>query len=74
MIVVKSPSVWMIHLNSTQNYPAEWINLATVEQIIYLENEQTIHIRFSSGKIDTYHGDAAQMLLSKLAKCPGLVS
>jgi hypothetical protein len=65
MIVVKSPSVWMIHLNSTHNYPAEWINLAAVEQIIYLENEETIHIRFSSGKMQYYRGEQAKMLRAR---------
>lgn len=64
----------MIHLNSTQKYPAEWINVAAIEQVIYLENEETIHIRFSSGKLDTYTGERAQMLLAELAKCPGLLS
>jgi hypothetical protein len=55
----------MIHLNSTQNYPAEWINLAAVEQIIYLENEETIHIRFSSGKMIPYRGEQAKMLRAR---------
>ncbi|NJK51243.1 hypothetical protein HC931_26900 [Candidatus Gracilibacteria bacterium] len=72
MIIVKSPSVWMIHLNSIQNKPAEWINLAAIEQLLYLENEEIVQIKFASGKIISYRGEQAKMFLVELAKCPGL--
>ena len=72
MIVVKKPSVWMIHLNATDTKPAEWINLALVEQIIYLENEKTVHLKFSSGKIVIYRGEQAKTLIAEIQGCPGL--
>jgi hypothetical protein len=62
----------MIPLNSTQDKPAEWINLAAVEQIIYSENEEDVQVKFSSGKMTLYTGERAKMLLAQLAKCPGI--
>lgn len=41
-IIVKSPSVWMLHVPGSSQHPSQWINLALVRSIEHHDQELII--------------------------------
>jgi len=71
-LLAKVPSTWMIYLPATLKKPGEWINLAAVDVIVSIPQEDKLQVIFSSGKIRYYSDEQYAILINELAKCSGL--
>jgi hypothetical protein len=71
-LLTKMPSAWMIYLPATSNKPGEWLNLATVDAIVSIPQEDKLQVIFSSGKIRYYSDEQYAILIANLCSCSGM--
>lgn len=70
-MILKTKSVYTIFLPATEQYPAQWINLAAMEKADFNEIEgkpTAIVLYYSSGSKDVFKGDRAQIIVQELIK------